>query len=229
MSCDFDAVEPDRTVYRLGRTPDPWAWPDWSRAAPDGTFGNRWDDPDGEFRVLYAASERVGAFVETLARFRPDLQLLAELDAIDGTADALPAGTIPREWLDVRRLGVARLGGRFAIAGTARSLATVRAALASSAIRHGLAEIDASTIRVVAPRAFTQDVSRHIFECADADGRPFDGICYRSRLGDEFENWAVFESVPPDEAPLAGARAERVVVSDPDLQHAIALLGLRID
>ena len=33
-------------IYRLGRMPDPWAVLDWASAGPDGTFGNRFDDPD---------------------------------------------------------------------------------------------------------------------------------------------------------------------------------------
>jgi hypothetical protein len=49
-------------------------------AGPDGTFGNRYDDPEASYRVLYASSHRVGAFVETLARFRPELEALAELE-----------------------------------------------------------------------------------------------------------------------------------------------------
>ncbi|MGC2371774.1 MAG: hypothetical protein WA474_22080 [Candidatus Sulfotelmatobacter sp.] len=39
-------------IYRLGRKPDPWAPPDWAFAGPDGTFGNRFDDPDATYRVL---------------------------------------------------------------------------------------------------------------------------------------------------------------------------------
>jgi hypothetical protein len=37
-------------THRIGRRPDPWQYPDWSRLNPDGTFGNRFDDPDGEYR-----------------------------------------------------------------------------------------------------------------------------------------------------------------------------------
>jgi hypothetical protein len=44
--------------------------PDWASAEPDGTFGNRFDDPDATYRVLYASSQRLGCFVETLARFQ---------------------------------------------------------------------------------------------------------------------------------------------------------------
>jgi hypothetical protein len=47
-----------RSVSSLATTPE------------DGTFGNRYDDPRGEYRVLYATSQRVGAFIETLARYR---------------------------------------------------------------------------------------------------------------------------------------------------------------
>jgi hypothetical protein len=50
--------EPPERVYRLGRRPDPWQWPDWSYAGGDGTFGTRFDDPDSEYRVLYASSQR---------------------------------------------------------------------------------------------------------------------------------------------------------------------------
>jgi RES domain len=83
-------VEPDGPLYRLGRQPDPWAWPDWSYAGPDGTFGNRYDDPEASYRALYASSQRIGTFLETLARFRPDLEVLAELEQIEGDDEPSP-------------------------------------------------------------------------------------------------------------------------------------------
>jgi RES domain len=79
-------------IYRLGRVPDPWAVPDWASAGPDGTFGNRFDDPDATYRVLYASSQRLGCFLETLARFRIDPKLAAELAAIEGEEDYFPLG-----------------------------------------------------------------------------------------------------------------------------------------
>src|SRR5213080_3454499 len=94
MSDGLASVEPDGPLYRLGRQPDPWAWLDWSYAGPDGTFGNRYDDPEASYRVLYASSQRIGTFLETLARFRPDLEVLAELEQIDGD-DEQPPG-VPR-------------------------------------------------------------------------------------------------------------------------------------
>src|SRR5205809_7066660 len=115
MSGSLASVEPDGPLYRLGRRPDPWARPDWSYAGPDGTFGNRYDDPEASYRVLYASSQRIGTFLETLARFRPDLEVLAELDLIEGEDEPRPA--VPRSWLDNRRLGEATVAGRFVDAG----------------------------------------------------------------------------------------------------------------
>src|SRR5262249_49773364 len=150
---------------------------DWSYAGPDGTFGNRYDDPEASYRVLYASSQRIGGFLETLARFRPDLEVLAELEHIE--CDDEPPPAVPRAWLDNRLLGEGTVEGRFVDVGDSGSLATLRTALAASAIRYGLDEIDAATIRLRAPRAFTQQASRFVYEQG-----PFAGIRYRSRLGD---------------------------------------------
>jgi hypothetical protein len=67
---------PAARVYRVGRKPDPFEWPDWASAGPMDTFANRYDDPEGIYRVLYVSSQRVGAFVETLARYRPGLMYM---------------------------------------------------------------------------------------------------------------------------------------------------------
>jgi len=71
-------------VHRIGRSPDPGEYPDWSLANPDATFGNRFDDPDGGYRVPYASSARLGCFLETLAWYRPDLMLFSGLQEIEG-------------------------------------------------------------------------------------------------------------------------------------------------
>ena len=91
-----ETTTPTAPIFRLGLHPDPWEPPDWSRAHTDGTFGNRFDDPTGYYRVLYASSQRLSCFIETLARFRPDLSLLAELEGIAGEDDYLPLGHVPQ-------------------------------------------------------------------------------------------------------------------------------------
>ena len=58
-------------------------------------FGNRYDDPNGEYRVLYASTERRTTFRECLARFRPDPAIVAaQIRGEDDDEPTAPAGTI---------------------------------------------------------------------------------------------------------------------------------------
>jgi hypothetical protein len=209
MSPDIEAVSPAGPVHRLARRPDAWAWPDWAYAGNDGTFGNRYDDPRGEYRVLYASTERMGAFVETLARFRPDPALVAALDAIDDD-EPVTAGVVPAEWLSDRAMGEATLSGEFARVGATRSLAYLRERLGQ--------DLDASALRRHVPRSTTQAIGRVVFDLAE-----FAGLQYESRLGDDIHNWAVFEPADVD------GTSEPVTDDDPDLAEALALLGLRLE
>ena len=228
MSGALETVTADGPVFRLARAADPWAWPDWSQAGLDGTFGNRWDDSEGEYRVLYASSTRFGALLETLARFRPDLTVVAGLRGIEGDDDAVAPGTVPREWFERRLMGVAELSGAYAEIGAAESLATIRSQLASRALQHGLEDVDASAIRAAAPRGFTQEVSRLVYGSRTAEGEPLAGIRYRSRLDDDTDNWAVFEPPAGAPAPLRVVDAEQVRSGDPDVTRAVTVLGLRV-
>ena len=119
MSCGLETVTPAGPVFRLARAPEPWAWPDWSQAGQDGTFGNRWDDPLGSYRVLYPSTTRFGTLIETLAPFRPDLEVVAGLHEVEGGEEAVAAGTVPREWFAHRLMGVAELVGTYADIGAA--------------------------------------------------------------------------------------------------------------
>lgn len=179
MSCDLETVTTAGPVFRLARAPDPWAWPDWSQAGLDGTFGNRWDDPLGSYRVLYASATRFGALLETLAPFRPDLEVVAGLREIEGDDEPVAAGTVPREWFENRVMGVAELVGAYADIGAAASLSVLRSHLADRGVHHGLLDIDAAAIRLTAPRRFTQEVSRLVYECRTEGVEPLAGIRYR--------------------------------------------------
>ena len=97
MSCDIEPVPAPGRMYRVGRTPEVWAWPDWSYARPDGTFGGRYDDPRGEYRVLYGSSQRFGAFVEALAPYRaaPAVVSGRREIATDEQDRGLEPGTLP--------------------------------------------------------------------------------------------------------------------------------------
>jgi hypothetical protein len=230
MSCDMEPAAAPRRIWRVGRAPDAWAWPDWRFAGPDGTFGHRFDDPNGEYRVLYASSQRFGAFVEALAPYRPHPALLESRRQLRGTgpAEGLAPGTVPADWLATRAIAEARPAGAFADVGHSRSLRLLRDRLGTRALAWGVEELDAAAIRLTAPRSLTHAVSRIVFDCSEEDGSPqFAGIRYRSRLGDEIDNWAVFER-PGDRPSLSRARSARITADEPDLIAALEHLGLEL-
>jgi len=204
-------------IYRLGRKPDPWSVPDWASAGPDGTFGNRFDDPEGTYRVLYASSQRLGCFLETLARFRVDPKLLTELAEIEGEDDFVPIGEVPQEWIEKRMIGVATAGGEYADVCSSEWISRLRIVLASHLGRFGMDDFDASTLQMTGPRHFTQLVSRVVF----SEG--FAGIYYRSKYGHDIENWALFEPFQINVRNSASIRPE-----DPDLDRALGLHGLKV-
>jgi hypothetical protein len=169
--------------------------------------------------VLYASSDRLTCFLETLARFRPDPHVLAvEIvgDPRDAEFPSARPGHVPASWTTLRCIGRIDVAWTFADVGTRRSLAHLRSVLGGALIRHRIPDLDAAAIREAAPRGFTQALSRLVYEQGDVAG-----IRYLSRLGDDGVNWAIQE---PAELP-AGA-SEDVRRDDPDLRAALELFGL---
>lgn len=219
---------PPSRVYRVARRgADSFAPPDWAWAGgPGGTFPGRFDDPgkrdglpeDRCFRVIYCATERAGAFGETLANRRVPLNTLARVAAVrDGELgdDQLQPGVIPAEWWQRRQMGNMILypALRFVDIAAVETIAHLRRVLAPVALSLGLADVDLSA--VTGPhRLLTQRAARYVYEQGDAGGVPrYAGIRYLSRLSAAWECWAVFDD------RLAGTRD----ASEPIRPHDAAL------
>lgn len=199
MTCGLAEREAVGRLYRIGKAPDPWRWPEWTYAHDDGTFWNRWDDPRRLYRVLYAGTTQLGCFLEVLAWFRPDSKLASELDEIKENDPDLPStrepGTLPGVWLEERRLGeIDQTSGRYADVGHSTSLACLNRVLAAEVLAHKLDELDGAAIRMKAPRSLTMAISRFVYEASTAIGESFAGIFYLSRWGDDLHNYALFEN-----------------------------------
>ena len=181
--------------------------------------------------MLYAGSSLRGAFVEVLARFRPDPVVVSGLGEIEGDDEgASPPGEIDRSWLDMRCIGEGEVRGRFAAIGESESLAELRSKLAGRLVHHRIRDLDGAAIRMSAPRGLTQEISRYVYEQTTSAGkRAFDGIAYLSRLGDEFRNWAMFEPATPQlaDALVANPRASFIAPDHPEFRAALALLRVR--
>lgn len=218
----FATLKPPAPLYRLARTPDPWAARDWA-SVRDDDWGNDYDDPEQYYRVIYACTDRFACFVATLERFRPNLALLAELQAMGGENDFVSAGTVPAGWLAKRCMGSARVGGEFVNILHSDSIAFLRRQLAAQCVQLGLGELDAETLRRhTAPRRLTQLISRTIYNLGLRGGAC--ALALRGALTRTHVAWAIFE--PFEIAPES---TEKVEPDDPDLRRALELHGLRLE
>ena len=191
---------------------------DWAWAELDGTFGNRYDDPESRYRVLYASSQKLGCYLETLARFRPDPMLATELNQIEGENDFYPLGQVPAEWFGARLLGNAAFWGEYAEVCGNEWLSRLRSELGPRLLaQFGIHDLDQAVLQAGAPRKLTQMVSRAIFNAG------LDGIRYPSKYGSAIENWALFEPFK-----IEVRRTGPIALDDPDLARALQLLRLAI-
>jgi len=239
-------------LYRLARGPaEPFAPPDWDRAHEDGTFGNRFDDPTADegkppgerFRAIYCATQRVAAFGETLANFRPSPSLIAHLAAIDDDEpleEALAGEVdpkdrrrvlIPADWRLRRRIGHTVLDPTLAFVdvAAAETMQHLRAALAPLADRLGLDDVDLSSL-TSQQRCFTQGVARYVYDRREPSGRPrYAGLRYPSRLNPgEWECWAAFDNRIRHQRGWPGLPTS-VVADDEDLVAVAKLFELTIE
>ena len=178
----------------------------------------RFDDPGGAFRVLYAAERQLGCFVETLAPLRPSLADIAALARAAG-ATIRPVTHVTADWRRARRIARLRLrpGRRWLDLRAPETCEVLRTELADVLLRLGMADFDVSGARGPS-RELTQRIARWAFE------RGYAGIAYRSRLADELECWAIFEG---DHWEAMG-RPMPIRRDNPALLAAARLLGLSI-
>jgi hypothetical protein len=219
---NLESKRPPRPLFRVGRDDDAWAVPDWAYAKEDRTFGNRFDDPAGVYRVLYASSQRLGCFIETLARFRVDVSFVADLALMENGEDDFTAfGTVRKAWINGRCIGSANVEGEYADIYALAWVSHLRLALAGTAVKLGMEDIDLSSLERAEPRLLTQQAGRIAFELGCA------GVFYHSRYGHSIENWAIFEDwTRAERFPIHQSNSRKLAEGDPDLLESLRILGL---
>lgn len=197
-----------------------WDWPDWTRRHPDKTFGNRFDDPAGDYRVSYMARREVGAYLETLAWARPDPAVAVfAFSPGPGHVPTATAGSVPRSWFAARQRLTGRVSGRFAAIGHSASMSWLRDGAHPLA---GAVPIDGSMIRGPV-REVTQAISRVVYQHPRAP----DGIAYASRHGEDQGCMAVFERGALSSVVTAQV-STGAEPSDPGAVSAMRLLGITV-
>jgi len=203
-------------VWRVGLISGPLEFPPWNRCS----WANRFDDPARRFRTLYCARERRTALRETLADFRPNTKVLAELRRLRLDSDELRPAPVPLDWRDKRLLAPARIHFR---SGELVDLddSSVRGELerehADLLERHAMDHLDIAQIRS-RDREVTQRIARALYDRGAA------GIAFGSNLND-LPCFALFEArcqLNPDGEP------EPLTASFPDLLAVCQEFGLAV-
>lgn len=214
-------------VYRVAYPPDPWSWTPWEYA-DHGRFDGRWDDPDGVWRTLYVGSSPLACYLEVLARFRADPQLVDELAEIDEDEQfpTVAAGTLSPNWCEQRVLAGAKMTGAFALPAHHLTLPTLRHRFLPLSRSLGLDDLDAAAVRDSRPRALTQAIAAWIYTLSTDEGAPLTGIQFQSRHGDDLRLWAIYERTEAVDSPDAitgRSRRSPVQRDDPALTRAMQL------
>jgi hypothetical protein len=151
---------------------------------------------------------------------------MAEIEENVELPESGTPGTIDAAWLEERLMGEAYIDNAvLANVAESKSIAYLNKTLSAVLIEFHIDEFDAAVLRMKAPRAVTQLVSRSVFEASTSTGASFAGVSYLSRLGDEIENYALFEGA---NWTLAHTKISPIDPSDPDLVEVCELFGVTI-
>jgi hypothetical protein len=220
------AFSPEEGLWRVARG-DPFALHEPSAlmigASSDPGIGNRFDSALGDFRIWYFATKLDGCYGETLAALRPSPEVVA---AVKGEDECLmPLGQIAADWRR-RRIAIrATFPERrpFLDVEAASSRAILQNELAWLLAQIGLDELDVAAIRSK-DRRLTRWISQWTWHQRHETGPPnFAGVRFCSRINTDWECWAVFEDVLPEEK-----ERKSILRQDEALQRVAELYGLEI-
>jgi hypothetical protein len=196
--------------------------------------GNRFDSPTGSFGVRYFATSLDGCYGETLARFRPDLELAAVVGDEWREMGVMDIGDIPADWRQQRSAVHVRLppggdnakfsrGVQFLDVESLETREALREHLAPLLALWGYHDFDISDVRG-RDRRITRYIGQWAYEQFDADERPlYAGVRYLSRLNSDWECWAIFDNVEIEEL------ARRPILPQDDaLQRIARSYGLKV-
>ncbi|MGI8415016.1 MAG: RES family NAD+ phosphorylase [Nakamurella sp.] len=217
---DPQVIDAPSQVWRVARSDAPL---DMSYISPQDfrrkRAGNRFDTTSGG--VLYGATDLVGCYSETLARFRPSAKVRA---AVAEEPGFMVCGGVPADWRSRRVKVCVELPDALPFldveSDDTHEYLTTELALELAALK--VATLDVGLVRGP-DRRITRAIATWAFHAGLMDDTPrFSGIRYMSRLGNH-ECWAIFEGTPVIEL-----RRDTVAVSDPDLQQVADKFELRL-
>lgn len=198
--------------------------PNLSRPGPTG--GNRFDPLTMTYGVLYFGTELEACFGETLARFRPSLELLALVKDEWEERGFMAVGTVAADWRQRRTAVHVRLPATVAFVDIESPVTHqfLRRELALGLSAIGLSDLDVSTVRGP-DRRVTRMISEWAYMAADGDRPRYAGIRYESRIRSGWECWALFDD---EDLDIEVVETVPITPDMPALISVAKLFGLQL-
>lgn len=159
------------------------------RRAGEAPGAGRFDDPLGEYSVLYCAGFQSVALRETLQHFRRDTRTIARLETLYGEGQAPPA-LVPADWRSARVLMPARIrladGRELAAYEDPGLLRRLEEGFASLLAELGIHNLDVPALRS-RERTVSQLLGRSLYN------QGFAGVAFRSGVPPSGACAAIFE------------------------------------
>ncbi|AYF98119.1 RES domain-containing protein [Protaetiibacter intestinalis] len=208
-------------LYRVGKSEGPIHFSHLDPIAaelPD--VGNRFDVLGAG--VMYASTEQVGAYKETIAFARPSAS--SHLYGPLKDEHYMNAGNLPADWRARRRLLAFALEDDlpFIDLEADETLSYLTEAMAETLHALEIELLDQSVVR--GPnRILTRAIASHIYTAVDSnDEALYSGIRYASRFGSH-EAWAIFEGVRVEPKSFGSIEA-----NDPYLRAACRAMNVTV-
>lgn len=243
----------EQPVYRVAKHARGSMNPRVPSADEDPLRRGRWDVV--AHRTAYAATKRVAAYGESLGSYRRRLdgsglgarQLSDFFSALSATEDVtvdeqvareweernyVPPGVVTQGWRIDRTLYKLRLPGDgwFVDVDAAESLKAISDALEPELASLGVDHLTLANLRAE-DRNVTTAIATWLYSVQLDSGDVPKGIRYESKLGSDWECWAVWlrstDANMPHLEELREESGEAILPHDQDLQSALNILGLK--
>jgi hypothetical protein len=215
---------PAEGLWRVARGANPLGTPPRNRGDAGG--GNRFDPLSARVDVLYFGTDLDACFGETLARLRPNLNLVAVIQNEWRERGFMEPGSVAADWRQRRsavHVGVPE-GAGFLDVEAPETHQFLRGELALGLSALGLHDLDVSTVRGP-DRRVTRLIADWAYLANDGERPLYAGIRYESRVRSGWECWALFDD---EELSLEVIETLPITLDMPALRRIADLFDLQM-
>jgi len=225
ISQPMEVNAPHEGLWRVARGDNPLTLQSFGRGL-SYSGANRFDLQGIDAGVLYFGSNLEACFGETLARFRPSVEMLSLVEDEWSELGFMDIGAVAADWR-LRRSAVHVHIPSDAVFLDVESVVThqfLRRELALGLSALGLNDLDVARVRGP-DRRVTHLIANWAYQ-ANNDGEPiYAGIRYESRIRTGWECWALFDD---EDLHLEVIETVPITIDMPELRQVATLFGLTV-